>query len=188
MVVPVALSRSRLQLPILKVRAEAVVRGVMSEVGPLWFGVHWVDGRQVLCSLSDVSPCALCAAFPSRVIGITLLLCRLQGVSKMFLLELSPLAWSNFESRCRFVGAGLERGVSVEISRPRAKGCLRIDAGSEVELGVEWMDAGFGLLAGWAVLYGLPLPSQFETFTQFQTRVAPIVADRAALALEKVRK
>lgn len=188
MMVPVALSRSRLQLPILKIRQGALVHCVVADVGPFWFAVHWVDGRQVLCSLGDVSPCPLCACFPARVIGCTLALLRLSGVSRLFLLEVSPIAWSNFESRCRMGAIDMSGGVSVEISRPRARGALRIEARESVSLNECWKDADFHLLAGWAVLYGLPLPSAGETSTQFVARTLSILCDRAAVALEKVRK
>jgi len=182
MVVSQAIERSKLQLPILKVRPGAVVEAVFGEVGPIWFGVHWIGNRQVLCGATQTQDCPLCGLTAGRVIGMTLVGCRLQGASRAFLLEVSPLAFSSLESRCRFSGLNLCDGVLCEVSRPRARGCLRIEPREAVGLGEQWLDAERRLVGGWAVLYGLPLPTLEETFTQFQERVASVIQARARVA------
>lgn len=184
---PSALERCRLQLPILKVRPGAVVEAVFYDVGPLWFGVHWAGGRQQLC-VSDVSrECPLCCFGGSRVVGMCLVSCRLQGGSQAFLLEISPLGWSNFETRLRFAGLDLLTGVLTQISRPRAKGALRVEALRDGAGGEGWLDAERRLLGGWAVLYGLPLPTLDETMEAFTTRVSSVVEARARLAVAQLK-
>lgn len=178
-----AVLRSKSQMPILKVNPGAKVEGVLGDFGPLWFGVHWMGNRQHLCCQSDDSICPLCSFGSPRVIGITLCVLTLNNVTRGFLLEISPLAWSNFESRCRFDGVNLADGVRCVISRPRARGALRIEVVGTGGLGTQWLDGERRLLGGWAVLYGLPLPTLTETFEEFQTRVASLVEMRSLLVV-----
>jgi hypothetical protein len=183
-----ALERSRLQLPILKVRSGAVVEAVFCDSGPLWFAAHWVNGRQVLCAGMDQADCPLCGVNQSRVLGMTIVALRVQAASRAFLLEVSPLAFSSFEARCSLAGMPLAEGVLCAISRPRARGCLRIEPYAVVGVGEHWLDGERRLLGGWAVLCGLPLPLLNETSVEFQRRVVAVVQARARLAEAAVRK
>lgn len=183
-----ALERSRLQLPILKIRSGAVVEGVFGGIGPVWFAVHWVNGRQVLCGSMEEEECPLCGVNQSRVIGMTIVSLRLPAASRAFLLEVSPVAFSAFESRCRFRSMALCEGVEAEISRPRARGCLRIEPCGVVGVGEHWLDGERRLLGAWAVLYGLPLPLLDETFTAFQRRILAVVQARARIAESRQTK
>lgn len=170
-----AVERSKVQLPILKVRPGAEVECVFGEVGPMWYGVHWVHDRQLLCAATEANSCPVCELASQRVVGMTLVACRFRDATRAFLLEVSPLAFSNFESRCRYAGLNLCDGLQCVVSRPRARGCLRIEPIVAVGLGERWLDAERRLLGGWAVLYGLPLPTLSETFKEFQERVASVL-------------
>jgi hypothetical protein len=183
-----ALERSKVQLPVLKVREGASVEAVLCDVGPLWFGVHWVGGRQLLCSFDHEQDCPLCGMNQSRVIGMTIAVCRAQVASRAFLLQVSPLAFLTFEQRCEFLSFELSDGVFAQITRPRARGCLRIEPVKVVGLGDHWVDGYRRLLAAWAVLYGLPLPLVNETFKEFGTRVLSIVQARGRIADAASRK
>lgn len=183
MSVPSAVLRSRFQLPIVKVRAGSVVEGVLGELGPLWFGVHWVGGRQCLCCASDEAGCPLCAFGASRCIGVTMVEMRIQDRRREFLLEVSPLAFSNFESRLRFSGLDLKLGVTCEITRARARMGLRIEPVGGAERFEMWVDGERRLLNAWAVLYGLPLSESGESFTQFLERTRAVIEARCRLLL-----
>lgn len=183
-----AIERSRLQLAIVKVRPGAVVHAVFGEFGPLWFGVHWAGGRQVLCCCTEELSCPLCSFGSSRVVGMTLVGLRVRDASRAFLLEVSPLAYGDLESRCRFGGFELADGVRCEVTRPRARGCLRIEPLEVVGWEAFGLDAERRLLAAWAVLYGLPLPMMEETFTQFGERVASVLEARARIAVAALTK
>jgi hypothetical protein len=183
MSVPSAVLRSRFQLPIVKVRPGSIVAGVLGEVGPLWFGVHWVGGRQFLCCGSEEAGCPLCSLGQSRVVGVTMMEIRLQGGRQEFLLELSPLAFSNFESRLRFAGFDLKCGVQVQVTRARARGGLRIEPCGPCDRFEMWLDGERRLLNAWAVLYGLPLSESGESFTQFLERTRSVIEARGRLLL-----
>lgn len=180
-----AVERSKMQLPILKITPGGVVKCVLGDVGPLWYGVHWAGNRQHLCSGYNGSSCPLCGLTESRVIGMTLVEVEIGNTRRPLLLEVSPLAWSNLESRCRFGGFDLVAGVRTTLSRPRARGMLRLEPEETVERSGLWLDAERRLLGGWAVLYGLPLPMLDETFAEFQSRVVVALATRAAVAAAK---
>lgn len=181
MVSPGALDRARFQLPLLRVRAGAVAEGVVGMIGPLWFGVHWIEGRQRLCGLSSSEDCPLCALSAARILGMTLIQCALSNASATLLLEFSPLAWGQFEERCRFHGGDLREGVRVRITRPRARGCLRIEPLGTPSHFSMWLDGERRLLNAWAVLYGLPLATREETVEAFTERVKSVVQARARL-------
>lgn len=188
MIAVAAVERCRMQLPVLKVRPGSVTECVFWDVGPIWFGVHWVGDRQHLCCAEDSEPCPLCSAVGGRVVGLCLVGCRLQGGERAFLLEVSPLAWSQFEARLRFAGLDLDRGVLASISRSRARGVMHIEPMDGEASGAVWLDAERRLVGAWAVLYGLPLPYLVESFEDFHTRLRPLIASRAEIALSKLRK
>lgn len=173
-----ALVRSRFQLPIVKVRPGSVVTGILGDVGPIWFGVHWVGGRQVLCAGEDGSGCALCALGAGRVIGLTMIELIVQNARREFLLEVSPVAFSNFESRCRFSGLDLDLGVRCEVGRSRMRSMLRIDPIDQAPNYQAWLDGDRRLVNAWAVLYGLPLAEPRETVDDFRVRVGSVIQAR----------
>lgn len=181
-----AVDRCRFQLPILKVRPGAVVRGVLGEVGPIWFGVHWVRERQLLCGASEDAGCIYCALGAARVVGLTLFETSIQGKRVEMLLEVSPLAFGEFEQRLRFGGFDLKSGVVVEVSRPRARSRLRIEPVMVPDRWQAWLDGERRLLNAWAVLYGMPLSSPTETFEEFLQRVRSVIEARARLAMPEV--
>lgn len=182
------LERSMCQLPVLKVRPASECVAAFGELGPLWYAVHWANDRQHLCCGSDVVDCPLCVYGASRVVGMTLVTTRLQAASKVFLLEVSPIAWGQFSDRCRFGDFVLADGVEAKVTRPRARGCLRIEPLVRVDEFASWLDAERRLLRAWAVLYGLPLPSLTETFEEFFRRVLSVVEARARIAADTPRK
>jgi len=181
-----AVDRSKVQLPILKVQPGAQVEATLCDVGPLWFAVHWVNGRQLICSGDAGECCPVCSLGSSRVIGMTLVSCRLSGGVRPFLLEISPLGFSQFEERVRFAGLDLRLGVRAMITRPRARGCLRVDPVGAGELGTLWLDGERRLIGGFSVLYGLPLPTLDESFEDFTVRVRSVVEARCRLAAAKL--
>lgn len=179
--VPPAVARSKAQLPILKVRPGAEVECVLLGAGPIWYGVHWLNGRQHLCCAWERAACPLCAVSLGRVVGMTLVVCRVQGADRAFLLELSPLSFSSFEERVRFAMLGDADAVRCVVSRPRARGYLRIVPVEAASAGEHLLDADRRLLGGWAVLYGLPLPMLTDSFEEFQVRVSSVLEARARL-------
>jgi hypothetical protein len=183
-----AVERSKVQLPILKVRPGCEVECVFLEAGPLWYGVHWVTDRALLCALGSTEGCPLCALNISRVVGVTMVLVQVRDAWRPLLLELSPTAFSTFEARCRFAGLVLGDGVLAVVSRPRARSGLRIEPLQRHGVGEHFLDVERRLVGAWAVLYGLPLPMLTETFDEFQIRVSSIVEARGRIAAEQMTR
>jgi hypothetical protein len=180
--------RSRAQLPLLKINQGAVVRLKVLPLGPCWFNVHWIGRRQVLCSGCSEHGCEACGVSGSRVVGFVLCTTLLLGKERLFLLEVSPLAINSFEMSAKFESLSVTDCLWCDVIRPGSRRPLRFEV-VEASSVSETFDRGLGRLANAvAVLYGLPLMSVGEKVSDWEERVAVVVAAHARRAVSEFEK
>jgi hypothetical protein len=179
------LERAMRQLPLLRVNAGAVVQARLLSAGPMWLKVHWIGGRQVLCTGDDEEFCAGCCVSGSRVTGFVLATLMMQERERLFLLELSPGSWSRVEFLMAAEKLSRERGLWCEITRSRQRAPLRIEPTEESTSSYAPVNLQIRLLEAVAILYGLPFANYGESIEAWETRIRPMLVEQMSRALAK---
>lgn len=155
--------------PVLKLRPGSKCAAVLLGTRFLPLSCHWV-GHTVPCPGTE---CPLCAILPVR--GLHYLPVMVAG--RASILEMSPMASSNFEQHARLLHSGLSVGMLVEFSRRGAKSPIHAEI-VELQDGVN--EVPFIMFVSRVMaLYHLPAANPAESLAAYEERLRGITLVRS---------